>query len=246
MTRGSSFRSSETKVAQGTGVEYSELALRAPAAGHLSKPNVAITEESVIDAERSGEGHLKATALGTGESPAWMPIADPEQAPESISEAAMVKPSTPHGKPFVRGNKAARGRKPKLAMLGVDLKYLNIQDERYKSSLRRAEFYLKRRSRELAVMFGFSSAGVNGILGSAALQLAASKYLSQLASEFAGVDMQQFIELQKMAMQLQNSAKSNELAAYEMCAKESSSTRKAMKSGAPWLEASGNMDLEEK
>jgi hypothetical protein len=143
----------------------------------------------------------------------------------------------PNGRPYQKGNKAARGRKPKLAMIGVDVALLDIKDSRYTSALRRAEYYLKRRSRELSVMFGYASAGVNGILSSASLQLAASKYLAQRASEMAGVDMKVFTELMKLSMQLQNSARTNELAAYELCAKESGEAKRVVKQAAPWLQS---------
>jgi len=204
--------------------------------GELTPAEHPIDEELVLASEKAGENHIKVKLEGTGEDPLSQAVVPSRMA----HEQRMGRLRGPRGRPFEKGNKA--GRKPKLAMLGIDIAYLNIQDPRYRAALRRAEFYLKRRSRELAVMFGYASAGVNGVLSSASLQLAASKYLSQLAAELAGVDMKLFVEYMRMAMQLQNSARQNEMAAYEICAKEASIAKKLLDQEVPWLKSGGDID----
>lgn len=140
-------------------------------------------------------------------------------------------------KPFVKGNKAAVGRKPKLAMLGIDMAYLNITDMKYKSALRRAEYYLKRRTRELGAAFGYVTVGVNALLGTASLQLATSKYLMQLACEAAGVDTPLMLKLMEMSTKLSTGARQNELSAWELCAKEQGAVKKNRELQANWLNA---------
>jgi hypothetical protein len=143
--------------------------------------------------------------------------------------------STGHGRPFQKGNKAGRGRKPKLMMLGVDLQYLDIKDERYRSALRRAEVYLRIRSRQLCAMFGYASAGVNSVCGTGALALAASRYAYQKASEATG-DPKMFSVYMKMFMDLSNMHRQSELAAYELCAKEHGiASKKRSVEAVPWL-----------
>jgi hypothetical protein len=192
----------------------------------------------VVASEKAGEDHIKILKTGTGEDPLSGAVVPPRIA----LQPTMGHLRGPRGRPFEKGNKA--GRKPKLAMLGIDVAHLDLKDPKYRSALRRAEFYLKRRSRELAVMFGYASAGVNGILSSAALQLAASKYLAQIAAEQAGHNMRDFVEFTRLSMQLQNSARQNEMAAYEMCAKEASIARKLLDQEVPWLRSGGDIDSE--
>ena len=127
--------------------------------------------------------------------------------------------TTYHGKGFQKGNKAAVGRKPKLARLGIDLKLVNVADPRYQQALKRAQFYQKARSEELSHMFGQVSIAVNAMLASSALQHAASRYLQMLAAENC-TNMSLFLEIQKVCSQLQSGAMKNDLAAYELCAKE--------------------------
>lgn len=147
--------------------------------------------------------------------------------------------TTGNGKPFTKGNRAARGRRPKLARLGIDTKYLNIKDERYRGCLRRAEYYLARRCRELCVAFGYVSAGVSGILSTAALQLAASKYIHQLAAEAAGENIPLMIKLLEIGTKLANGSRQNEISAWELCAKECAATRARHSEMAPWLDTGG-------
>lgn len=165
---------------------------------------------------------------------------------EAVLVPAMGSPmsrhETGHGKPFRKGNRAAVGRKPKLMLIGVDTSYLNIKDPRYKSCLRRAEYYMKRRCRELAVSFGYVSVGVSGILSTGSLQLAASKYVGQLAAESTD-DLDRFIALMNMSVKLGASARQCELTAWELCAKETGAVKKKHED-VPWMQASGYVDTE--
>lgn len=90
-----------------------------------------------------------------------------------------------NGRPFQRGNRAASGRKPKLARLGVDIP--DTADPRYVACLRNAKRYVETRSRELAVETGGISgklgAGPSAMLASSGLALAASRFVYALAAE---------------------------------------------------------------
>lgn len=86
--------------------------------------------------------------------------------------------------------------------------------------------------REFAGFHGHVSAGVGALLASAALALAASRYLYQLGAE--GVAS---VGMLKQASQLADSARQNELAAYELCAREGTLKRRQATevAGQPWL-----------
>lgn len=115
------------------------------------------------------------------------------------------------GRPFEPGNKAAAGRRPRLALLGVTIEG---SDPRYALALRRAGRYRKRRVRELYHAHGFVSAGVASLIASASLALSASRYLYEIASETGDP------ETLKRASALANDARQNELAAWELAARE--------------------------
>lgn len=160
--------------------------------------------------------------------------------PMAEDKKGRSKGLTSNGRPFEKGNKAARGRKPKLMMIGIDTSSLDIHDPKYRSTLKRAEFYFKRRSRELCVAFGYVSVGVSGILSTAALQLATSKYLMQLASEKVGRDNKQFASLLELSLKVSNQARQNEITAWELCAKEQGQVKRAHEM-VPWMTSSGDM-----
>ena len=204
----------------------------------LSPANVPYTDELVANLEPGGSDPLKADPLGMGDDPT-------EASGLTYNEPKKQKGvlTGPNGRPFQKGNKAARGRKPKLVMLGINLAKVNINDHKLAVYLRRAEYYLKRRSRELCAMFGYASAGVNGILSSAAVQLANAKYISLVAAEMAGDPdtRKEYFELIKLSINLQNSARSNELAAYELCAKEAGATKMIKKQHASWIHDGGDV-----
>jgi hypothetical protein len=92
------------------------------------------------------------------------------------------------GRPFVRGNRAAAGRKPALATsAGMPL---DATDPAYRKALAYARRYRARRVRELAIQHGGDlSAGVCAMLTSASLALAASRFLATKAAESGDPDL---------------------------------------------------------
>ncbi len=121
-----------------------------------------------------------------------------------------------------------RGRKNALAVIGLKL---DKADPAYDKCIKLADDYRKHRSRELVVVHGFVSAGVSSLLSTAALALAASRYLY----ERAGTDGE--ISLLITASKLADSARQSELAAWELCAREGVARKKsaAAQEKAPWL-----------
>jgi hypothetical protein len=73
------------------------------------------------------------------------------------------------GRPFAKGNRAAAGRPPALACLGLG--YVDVSDPQYRRALRQAHSYRRRRVSELAAVHGYVSAGAASLLSSAALAL---------------------------------------------------------------------------
>jgi hypothetical protein len=137
------------------------------------------------------------------------------------------------GRPFQPGNKAARGRKPKLARLGIDKDTIKASSTLYSNYLRQAEMYRVRRIQELRIAHGFVSVAAASLVATAALALAGSRYLSALAvqSDFPDMDM-----LKKSA-ELATQARQNELAAWELCSREASAKTRASANETPWMKA---------
>lgn len=132
---------------------------------------------------------------------------------EDVAEGlvALAK-GPPRGRPFQKGHGAARGRKPSLAALGVPLV---AADPRYQSALRKAASYRSRRCRELAIEHGgYLGAGPASMLASAALALAASRVLYELAG--ATLDPALFVQ----AAQLADKARQQELTAVDLAARD--------------------------
>jgi hypothetical protein len=136
------------------------------------------------------------------------------------------------GRPFKAGNKAARGRRPMLARLGIKLGPDAHKNKAYQGHLRLAEAYRRRRITELRVTHGFVSVAAMSIMATAALQLAMSRYMMELAVEAADMD------LIKKASSLGNDARQNELAAWELCVREASTKSRQAANQAPWLAGS--------
>lgn len=116
------------------------------------------------------------------------------------------------GRPFTPGNRAAAGRKPALALLGVPV---DAADPRYRRALRKAAAYRQRRTRELAIQHGgYLGAGPAAMLASSALALAASRVLHELAAETLDADL--FVK----AAQLADKARQQELTAVDLADRE--------------------------
>jgi hypothetical protein len=126
-----------------------------------------------------------------------------------------------------------KGRKLKLASIGIPKHLLDQADPLYSVCLKDAQKYRKYRARELCVAHGYVSAGANALLSSAALALAASRFVYAKVAETGEIG------LLKLASQLADSARQNELTAWEMAAREGTARKKAAMSevGMPWLKA---------
>lgn len=124
------------------------------------------------------------TAHGTGasagirvETPPLDEI-PPLNASQTASGAALAKS---RGRPFTKGNAAARGRKPALASLGIPI---DGADPRYRSAMKKAAAYRTRRCAELATQQGgYLSAGAAAVVAVSARAMAASALLHELADE---------------------------------------------------------------
>jgi hypothetical protein len=132
--------------------------------------------------------------------------------------AANLAERARRGRPFESGNRAAAGRRPKLALLGVTV---DATDARYALALRRAGRYRKRRCSELAAVHGYVSAGAASLIASASLALCASRYLYEVAAETGDP------ATLKAASALANDARQGELAAWELSSREAASRPKA-------------------
>lgn len=132
----------------------------------------------------------------------------------------------PKGKPRIR--------KTKLAVLGIPSGVLAAGNQDYARCVRLASAYRKVRVRELTVNFGYVSSGASALLASGAHALAASRYLYQAAATASGPDV---LELLKAAAKLSDSARANELAAWELARREGEARKRlsAMNAGQPWL-----------
>lgn len=136
-----------------------------------------------------------------------------EISPGNASDtAANLASRRVRGRPFERGNQAAKGRKPALAGLGVQA---DPADPAYKRALGRANRYRRRRCSELAAVYGYLSAGAAGLIASASLALGASRYLYERAGTTGDT------ALLGQAARLADSAKGLEIAAIDVAQRES-------------------------
>jgi hypothetical protein len=166
---------------------------------------------------RSGHGN------GAGSPRIEVMPADELPTTNGVDTATHLANRARRGRPFQPGNRAAAGRRPKLALLGVEA---DATDPRYALALRRAGRYRRRRCSELAAVHGYVSAGVSSLIASASLALCASRYLYELASEDGDA------ETLKRASALANDARQNELAAWELASREATARRSAQPASA--------------
>lgn len=116
-----------------------------------------------------------------------------------------------------------KGRKTKLAAFGLTPSLIKAGDPEYAQCLYQANKYRKTRMKELATAHGSVSAGVGALVASASLCLAASRYLFQRA---AGAPGGADPELLKLAAKLSSDGRQNDLAAWELCAREGAVKRR--------------------
>ena len=157
--------------------------------------------------------------------PDELPKADAEAMDTRLAEQKVI------GRPFQRGNKAARGRKPKLARLGIDKNIIKASSSLYSQFLRQAEGYRVKRVQELRIAHGFVSTAASSLVATAALCLAGSRYLSSLAIQQSFPDL----DMLKKAGELATQARQNELAAWELCSREASAKTRAAANDTPWM-----------
>lgn len=127
-----------------------------------------------------------------------------------------------------------KGRKHTLAIMGLSKESLEAGDQKYAEMVRLADSYRKHRAREFVIAHGFVSAGVSSLLSTAALALAASRFVYEKASQTG--DVQLMIQASKLA----TDARQSELAAFELAAREAVARRKAAASSkeVPWVVSS--------
>jgi hypothetical protein len=113
----------------------------------------------------------------------------------------------------VRGNTAGQNKRVKPGVRGA--LGLDKSDPRYKPFARWGARYGAHRRRELAAVHGgVLSSGVGAIVESAAMAMAASRFVQCLAAEKGDA------ELFKQASALASTARQHELAAWELAARE--------------------------
>lgn len=132
---------------------------------------------------------------------------------------------------------AGKGRKTKLAAMGLSPAIIKAGDPRYAAALYQANKYRKTRMKELAKLHGHVSAGAGALLASASLALAASRFLYERYAEEPALGGGE-LELLKQASGLADKARAAELAAWEMSAREGVLARRqdAASAGMPWIQ----------
>lgn len=164
--------------------------------------------------------------------------ADELKRPNAEDTDARLEEGKRNGRPFKPGNRAAVGRRPKLARLGLERSELDTTDPEYKKCLNQAESYRKRRVSEFRKVHGYVSVGAMSLIATASLQLAASRYMMKKAIESGD-----FGKI-KLASGLANDARQNELAAWELASREGGAKAKAAQKAAPWVRVSDDVVAE--
>jgi hypothetical protein len=119
------------------------------------------------------------TGHGSGEGTPHVEIALKDLKPSNPEDTARnLAERKRRGKPFQKGNKAAVGRAPSLALLGVPAASVPAPS---RSDLRKADSYRRRAVCELASAHGHASARTCADYGSAALVLASQRQVAALA-----------------------------------------------------------------
>lgn len=127
-----------------------------------------------------------------------------------------AQPGTPRRHLFKKGQErnplwAKPGRKPGMAAFGIPVHELAIADPIYKRILRQAFKYRRQRQKEFIEMFQRVSVGVNNLIMSASLALAASRWCQVVGAECrkgsdAMIWTDQAVKLSARAMQLEKMA----------------------------------------
>lgn len=146
-------------------------------------------------------------------------VADPQTAQEALlsNPGAMTFPARKH---------PLQPRKTKLAVLGIPAPILDNGSPEYARCVRLAQAYKKARTKEIFDAYGYVSSGTSALLAAASLALSASRFLYETAAstplrpsgDDRGLSMPQIL---KLASSLSDSARQNELSAWELAARES-------------------------
>ncbi len=158
--------------------------------------------------------------------------------PQSVQDASLSLVGT---KTWPNIKSPLKHRKTKLAVLGIPSHILEAGSKEYARTVRLAQSYKTARSREFFEAHGYVSSGVGALLASASLALSASRFLYELgastpivADERGQLTMPQVLQ---MASRLSDSARQNELSAWELCAREAVVRKRNENSNVavPWL-----------
>jgi hypothetical protein len=152
------------------------------------------------------------TGHGKGAGVPRIEVLPPDELPAATPAATAPIERKANGT-FAAGNTVARSKRFRVGKRGFT--GLDSSDPRYAKFARWGRSYAAHRRRELALAHGGKiSAGVGALVESASIQLAASRFVQVLAAESADP------ALFKQASSLSNDARQNELAAWELAARE--------------------------
>lgn len=148
---------------------------------------------------------------GNGAGSPRIEVLPPDELPSATGSITVRSERTPDGR-FAAGNTVSKsGRlRPRIGVT-VSLE----TDSAIRPYLKWGRRYAAHRRNELALMHGGTiSAGVGALIETASLELAHSRYLAARAAETCDADTM------KRAASLADSARQNELAAWELAARE--------------------------
>lgn len=147
-----------------------------------------------------------------GRGPVHVEVLPPDELPPA-KPALAVRPDRDASGRFVPGNTTGVAKRVRPGIRGA--LGLELADPRYRPFARWGARYGAHRRRELAELHGGKvSAGVGAMVESAALALAASRFVHLLAAETGDA------ELFKQAAAMASTARQDELAAWELAARE--------------------------
>jgi len=170
------------------------------------------------------------TGHGAGKGSPRIEVMPPDELPPATLGGAVRTERDSQGR-FIKGNRSGQQKRLKVGPRG--LQGVNQTAPEFRPYARWGARYAAHRRRELARAHGGEiSSGVGAIVESAALTMAASRYLSAKAAQSGDP------ELFKQASTLASTARQHELAAWELAAREAQ-VRPKRPQDAPWLVGGG-------
>ncbi len=154
-----------------------------------------------------------------------LPVPDPTTVQEAALELQAAKGQWPNRNSPTKARRVGltclpgevKPRKTKLAVMGIPSHILDKGSPEYARCIRMAKSYKKARIKELYAAHGYVSTGVSALVAAAALALSGSRYIYETCAENVLANP----NLLKLASSLGDSARQNELSAWELCARES-------------------------